>query len=342
MIQQVSIFPIDRKILHKEGFDLRRRDFVKAGAAWLAEFFARPAYSSTPDPVPIIDTHIHLFDPSRPGGIPWPEKTDSILYKPALPDRYKSVTKGIDIRGAIAIECSPWDSDNDWLLQTAEKDPVMVGVIGDLVPGSATFRKRLEQLSANPLFRGIRYGNLWNRNLSVDMNSPGFIDDLKELNRSRLVLDSANPDAELIAALVRVKDKVPDLTIVVDHLPNAKVPTESSAMKQYDADLKRLGGSPGVFAKLSEVPVRVNGEVPLELSVYRHKLDVLWDIFGESKVLYGSDWPNSDTIASYAQTFGIIRQYLETKGREAQEKFYWRNSIIAYGWRPRLASQPTV
>jgi L-fuconolactonase len=35
--------------------------------------------------IPIIDTHIHLFDPRRPQGVPWPEKNDAVLYKPALP-----------------------------------------------------------------------------------------------------------------------------------------------------------------------------------------------------------------------------------------------------------------
>jgi predicted TIM-barrel fold metal-dependent hydrolase len=310
---------------------------LKAGVACTAETVLRPVHAKNSDLIPTIDTHIHLYDPSRPVGVPWPEKTDSILYQPALPDRYRRVTKGLGICGAIAIECSPWESDNDWLLGTAEKDPLIVGIIGDLVPGSASFRKNLDHLSANPIFRGIRYGNLWNRNLSADMSKPGFIDDLKVLSQTKLVLDSANPDAELISALVRVKDKVPELTIIIDHLPNTK-----ETAKQLKADLERLRNSPGVFAKLSEIPMRVHGSVPLNLNFYKYKLDVLWDIFGEDRVLFGSDWPNSDHLASYSQTFGLVRQYLQTKSRAAQEKFYWRNSIAVYGWKPRLATQPSI
>ncbi|HLH33838.1 MAG TPA: amidohydrolase family protein [Alloacidobacterium sp.] len=311
---------------------MKRRDFLKGAvaAACTAQLCA-----DTSSSIPIIDTHIHLYDPSRPEGVPWPEKTDTVLYKPALPDRYKNITQGLNIRGAIAIECSPWESDNDWLLKTAEKDPIMVGIIGDLVPGSPTFRKNLDRLSANPLFRGIRYGNLWNRNLATDMDKPGFIEDLKALSQAKLVLDSANPDPELVAALVRVKDKVPELTIVIDHLPNAPGPIE-----QYTVNLQKLRDNPGVLVKLSEIPTRIENKVPLNLSFYRHKLDTLWGIFGENRVLFGSDWPNSDHLANYAQTFSLIHQYLETKSREAQEKFFWRNSIAAYGWHPRLANQP--
>ena len=49
-----------------------RRDFVKAaaGAAAMAagEAVAQPKKSD----IPIIDTHVHLYDPTRPQGVPWP------------------------------------------------------------------------------------------------------------------------------------------------------------------------------------------------------------------------------------------------------------------------------
>jgi L-fuconolactonase len=319
---------------------LRRRDILKSGAITALAAFTQTLHGAVSDAIPVIDAHIHLYDPSRPEGVPWPEKSDSILYKPALPDRYKNVTNGLGICGAIAIECSPWESDNDWLVKTASSDPVIVGVIGDLVPGSPSFRKSLDRLAANSLFRGIRYGNLWNRNLSVDMHKPGFIDDLKVLSQAKLVLESANPDGELISALVRIKDEVPDLTVIADHLPNASTPQTAAAEKEYTQNLERLRESPRVFIKLSEIPVRVNDEVPLELSFYKDKLNSLWNIFGEDRVLFGSDWPNSDHLASYTATFNLAQRFAASKSKAAEENFFWRNSITAYGWRPRLATQP--
>lgn len=316
---------------------MRRREFLKASSAALIGAYVYSAEAA--DSVPIIDAHIHLFDPTRPEGVPWPEKTDSVLYKPALPSRYQAVTKGLGIHGAIAIECSPRESDNDWLLDAAAQSPIIVGIIGDLIPDSPSFQKNLERLSTNPLFRGIRYGNLWNRNLSVDIDKPGFIDGLKVLAQANLVLDSANPDGDLISALVKVRDRVPDLTIVIDHLPNAVVPGEATAQKKYYRNLERLGESRSVFAKLSEIPARVNGKVLLDIGHYRHNLDALWGIFGENRVLFGSDWPNSDHLADYTETLGLVRQYIGTKSREAQEKYFWRNSVTAYHWRPRLADQ---
>ena len=124
--------------------------------------------------LPIIDTHIHLFDTLRPGGVPWPEKTDTAIYKPALPDRYIAESAAFGVVGAIAIEASPLPSDNQWLLNVAANHGVIVGVVGDLVPGSATFMNDLERLHGNELFLGIRYGNLWNRDLGEDLEKPGI------------------------------------------------------------------------------------------------------------------------------------------------------------------------
>lgn len=297
--------------------------------------------SSGTEPIPIIDTHIHLFDTLRPGGVPWPEKTDTI-YKPALPDRYVELSAREGVVGAIAIEASPLPSDNQWLLNVARNHPVMVGVIGDLVPGSPSFMNDLERLHGDPLFLGIRYGNLWNRYLAADIDNPGFVDGLKALAQAGLALDSANPDARLIGAIVDVAERVPDLRIVIDHLPHAPVPSDADERERYWANLKLLAGSPRVFVKLSEIPMRENGKLITDPHYYQASLDTLWDIFGEDHVLFGSDWPNSDHMATYAQTFSIVRAYMTRKSAVAREKYFWKNSIAAYRWQRRRQDQPTL
>ena len=120
--------------------------------------------------------------------MPWPKPDDERLYKPALPERYGEISKGFGVVGAIAIEASPLLEDNDWLLGVAEKSPLIVGIIGDLVPGSQGFGAALERLHRNPLFLGLRYGNLWDRNLTADIGKPGFMDGLRLLSDAELAL----------------------------------------------------------------------------------------------------------------------------------------------------------
>jgi predicted TIM-barrel fold metal-dependent hydrolase len=281
--------------------------------------------------IPIIDTHIHLFDTSRPQGVPWPDKKDAVLYRPALPARYRKVTHGLGIVGAIHIECSPWFEDNQWVLDVAAKDSMIVGVIGDLEPAHPDFRMQLDRFARSPLFRGIRYGNLWGRDLGTALEKPEFVIGLKALAEAGLALDTANPTPALIADVSRLTDRVPNLRVIVDHLPQLDPST---------ANLRELGQRPRIYVKVSGMLRRVSGRVPLDTDFYRARLDAIWDIFGPDRLIYGSDWPNSDPLGTYPRALQIVEEYFHAKGTAAAEKCFWRNSIAAYRWLKRDAHQP--
>ena len=68
----------------------------------------------------------------------------------------------------------------------------------------------------------------------------------------------------------------------------------------------------------------------------------LYGIFGEDRVLYGSDWPNSDQWAPYPKVLGLVRGYFDGKSRAAQEKYFWKNSVAAYRWVKRESGQPKM
>ncbi len=331
-----------------------RRTFLQAMLGAGALGLTAPASTAETVParsIPIIDTHIHLFDPRRPQGVPWPSKADTVFYRPALPGRYRRVTTGLGIVGAIEVECSPWLEDNQWVLDVASRDKMIVGTVGDLEPGQPSFRTQLERFQRNPLFRGIRYGNLWGRNLGEQLSKPDFIADLEFLAAAGLELDTANPDPGIIAAVVRLTDRVHSLRVVIDHLPQLEFPAEPAFRRALDANLRELGTRPQVYVKVSEVVHRfalpltiqhalTGGQVPENLNFYRPILDEIWDIFGQDKLMYGSDWPNSDHSAPIGQELRIVREYFSSKGRAVEEKFFWKNSVAAYHWVKRDSSQP--
>jgi L-fuconolactonase len=332
---------IDRRI--------SRRGFLKAAlaATALPSGLRHVLAADAPAPaamrdIPIIDTHIHLYDPTRPQGAPWPGRNNAALYKPTLPARYREVIKEMGIVGAIEVECSTWLEDNQWVLDVAEKDTIMVGTVGNLEPGKPEFRGQLERFHRNPLFRGIRYGNLWGRNLGAELAKPEFISDLKAVADAGLELDTANPNPALIEAVVRLTDKVPDLRVVIDHLPQLNPPADPAARDAYQANLRELGKRPQVYVKVSEVLRRVDGRVPEDLDFYRSRLEEIWSIFGEDRLLFGSDWPNSDQWAPFPKVLNVVREFFLGKGRAAAEKYFWKNSVAAYRWAKREPGQPSI
>jgi L-fuconolactonase len=275
---------------------------------------------------PIIDTHAHFYDPSRPGGVPWPEKIETTLYRTVLPDEFVKLTKPFGIAGVIEVEASPLVEDNQWVLDLAPKNPILVGTVGDLEPGKPDFRRHLTRFHKNPLFLGIRCGYLWDRNLAAELQKPQFIADLKFMAEAGLEMDAVGSPS-LLTDVVRITDRVPELRIVIDHLPYDE-PTDSKVLRE-------LGKRRQVYVKVSNVLRRSGNRVPTDLAFYQPALDELWEVFGADRLIYGSNWPVSNLVAPYDAVFRIVHEYFSGKGREAFEKYFWKNSQAAYRWRAR-------
>jgi L-fuconolactonase len=242
--------------------------------------------------------------------------------------------------GAIKVEASPWVEDNLWVLEVSQRDTIIVGVIGNLEPDKPEFKEYFDRYRKHPLFRGIRYGNLWGRDIAKQADNPAFIDGLKLLADADLVLDTANPNMSLLASMLKLSDKVPTLRIVLDHLPNfTPTPAERPA---YEAALTEFSTRPQIYVKLSAILRRVNGNLVTDVNSYRDRLDLLVTTFGEDRILFGSDWPNSDGVAPIDQVFRIAKEYFASKPRTVAEKYFWKNSIAAYKWTKREAAQPSL
>jgi L-fuconolactonase len=312
-----------------------RRDFL-ASAAAAAAF---PYESAVPAaPIPIIDTHIHLFDAGRPQGAPYKGPKEFTSHV-SLPGDYRAMAAPHGVVGAIAVEASFWIEDNLWLLECAQSDDIMVGAVGYLQPETAQFGEYLERFHKNPLYRGIRMrGKEIFQPARID--DPAVIPNLRKLAEADLVLETANPSIDLFNAVLKISDKIPALRIVVDHLP-VMDPTEAEA-GAYASALKEMHGRSNVYVKLSEILHRVDDRVVMELAAHRERLDHLMNVFGEDRVLFGSDYPNSVGTATFEQVLSLTQQYFATKSRTAAEKYYWKNSQRCYKWQARNAAQRSL
>ena len=164
---------------------------------------------------------------------------------------YAKIAKPLGIVGVIEIDASPWIEDNLWVLETIQPEPFMVGTLGNLQPDKPEFPEYLERYAKNPLYRGIRYGNLWGYSLVKQLDNPVFIEGLKLLAQHDMMLETGNQNIALLHAAVRVNDAVPDLRIVLDHLP-AFDPTPAN-QADFEAVMKEISQRKNIWAKLSEI-----------------------------------------------------------------------------------------
>jgi len=317
---------------------MQRREFL-AGSAAAAVTTTMAEAQSLAD-IPIIDTHIHLFDSRRPQGVPyagspeWAKEHNGV----ALPATFRAFAEPLNIVGAIELEASPWVEDNLWVLEQLETDTMFVGTVGDLEPEKPDFVELYNRFRKNPLFLGIRCGNIWGRDIVKQADDPKFIDGLRRVADADQVMDTCNPTIELLQAMVKINDKIPNLRIMIDHLPLLDpTPAQQGA---YDAVLKEIHGRPNIWAKLSEIDHRTKKE--RGLAAHKARLDQLMETFGEDRVVFGTDWPNSWGVATPAQIVDIARAYFATRTRAAAEKYFWKNSLNFYKWKKRAKNQPSL
>jgi L-fuconolactonase len=281
------------------------------------------------NPIPIIDTHFHLYDQTRPQGAPYPFTPNA---PPFLPHDYRESAKPLGIVGGIEVEASPWVEDNLWVLMQIEKEPMIVGTVGNIDPAKCDFQDFLDRYHRNKLFLGIRYGNVWKgQDLVTAINKPDCIENMKVFAKTGLTLEVANPRLDLIEATLRLSDKVPDLRIVLGHLQALPLPSETKVLQSYTNNLRELRKR-GAFVKVSGLP-KANPQANFDPAVYKPTLDLIWGVFGEDHVVYAGK--NKEAL-------DILKAYTMAMGRTAAEKFFWKNSIPAFRWIKRDAEQPQL
>lgn len=318
--------PNERGLLMSKLLFSNRREFLLATLTTGA--LGQTARHSSP--AKIIDTHTHFYDPSRPRGVPWPSKSDPVLYKTVLPAQFRAIAKPFGVRGTVVIEASPWLADNDWILNLAKDNPIIVGFMGHLEPGKPEFRQNLARLARNPLFRGIRLNG---HVIAAGLAEASFVADMERMAGLDLALDAIG-DETMFGDLVTLTDRVPRLRIVIDHMPFDAVPNREAHARAV-VSFKHLGQRSQVYSKVSGVLRRVNGAVPRDLRFYRTGLDKLWNTFGPDRLVYGSNWPVSEHMAPYAVVIQVVREYFTAKGPKVYEKYFWKNSAAAYKWIAR-------
>ena len=301
--------------------------------AGAAAFAAAPVFAD--DAIPVIDTHVHLFDPTRPQGVPYagPKSQPPQL---ALPENYHKQITGTGIVGAVIVEASPWVEDNLWILERANSDPVFVGVVGDLDPSKPDFGEYLNRFSKDPLWRGIRYARVWQMEGGKQVLKPGMAEGLKLLAQTGQTLDMANPSFDLLRGALLAMEAVPDLRVVMDHMPSLDPTPGTQAL--YDSLIRDLAQHPNFFLKLSQVIHK--DENGVTVTAPRARLDQLMAAFGEDRVMFGGDWPNSVGTATIPQALALMRDYFSARPRIQAEKYFWKNSQHIYRWTKRDAAQP--
>jgi L-fuconolactonase len=282
---------------------------------------------------PIVDTHIHFWQVTRPGGVPWPTPAEGPIYRDILPQHYTAMAKANGVVSAVIVEASGIVEDNQWILDLVKHDRFYPAFVGNLEIGSPTFASNLARFARDRRFVGIR-GYLTGPAEGITL-SPAQPASLNDLARRGMTLDiisrgSKNPKEQVQALCTAV----PDLRIIIDHLGGAKGPPPVDAT--WELEIRRLADvCPNVHMKFSSyydmyAPGDVVFPSPTDLAAYKAHFDVLMTAFGADRLIYGSNWPVIELHGTFEAQIALAEEYLAPFGTKVRDKVMFKNALAFY------------
>jgi L-fuconolactonase len=294
--------------------------------------------SVAPGRRPIVETHIHFWQVTRPGGVPWPTPAEGPIFRDVLPSEYTPIARANGVVTAGIVEASGIVEDNQWILDLVRKDRFYSFFVGNLEIGAPTFARDLARFAHDPRFVGIR-GYLTGPAEGITL-SPAQLASLRDLARRGMTLDiisrgTKNPKDQVQALCAAV----PDLRIIIDHLGGAKGPPPVDAT--WELEIRRLADvCPNLYMKFSSfydmyAPGDVVFPSPTDLEPYKAHFDVLMSAFGPERLIWGSNWPVTTLHGTFEAQIAIAEEYLAPFGTSVRDSVMFKNALAFYRRRPQ-------
>lgn len=248
----------------------------------------------------IVDSHLHLWDLGA-GGYAWLGPEHRALYRGFTADEAHAELRTAGISDALLVQADDCEADTRFMLGVADNHPFVAGVVGWVqLDDTAAVLRQLAGYGTHPAFRGVRH-------LVHDDPRDDFLD-LPAVRRSLGVLAEHHltfdvPDAwpRHLGQLPALADALPELTIVVDHL--GKPPRGDDDLDAWAAALRELALRPNIVAKVSGLQRTCQ---PFTKGALRQVWDFALEVFGPSRLMYGSDWPMTVPDGGYQPHWRVM------------------------------------
>ncbi|SEF35699.1 L-fuconolactonase [Amycolatopsis pretoriensis] len=240
----------------------------------------------------MIDAHHHLWDPAR-REYPWlAGEALAPLRRPYTVDDLRAVTKAAGVHATVLVQTVSSASETEEFLAIAAAEPVVAGVVGWVDLAAPDVVDRLAA-SDGPLV-GIRH-QVENEADDDWLLRPPVVAGLGAVASAGLAYDLL-VRVEQLPAAAALAERLPYLRLVLDHA--AKPPIAAGEWEPWASGVAALAAHENVVCKLSGLVTEADW-TGWEVGHLRRYVDHVLDVFGPSRMLFGSDWPVCELAASY-------------------------------------------
>lgn len=273
----------------------------------------------------VIDSHQHFWQVAR-GDYGWLGPQVAPLVRDFMPEDLRPLLARAGIDRTVLVQAAETEAETAFLLDIAERTDFVAGVVGWLDMDDDAFPARLAELRKNPWLVGLR-PMLQDHEDDAFILRPRVLRNLGVVADSGLAFDILTFPRHLPHVVTALK-AVQSLRAVVDHV--SKPAIAAGTLDPWRDDLAAVAAFPNVSCKVSGLVTEAGAD--WALADLRPYVDHVAAVFGEDRLMFGSDWPVATLAASYGEVGNAARALLGRHfGPEGMAKIFGGNAARFYG-----------
>jgi L-fuconolactonase len=259
----------------------------------------------------IVDSHQHLWDLDDVE-YAWLGPQQGPIHRTFTPDELRPQLVAAGVDRTILVQSSNSHEDTESMLRHAAANDWIGAVVGWVpLERPADAAKALDtKYRDDPWFRGVRHLN--HDEADPDwLVRPSVIEGLKVLQERSLVYEVVPVYPLHLRHVPTLARACPDLIIVVDHL--AKPPILGVSLDGWKTELRAAAEYPNVHAKVSGLNTVADWQTWTAADLVE-PVGFALEVFGASRLMYGSDWPVAILAGDYAKVWRETNAVLDALG----------------------------
>jgi L-fuconolactonase len=271
-----------------------------------------------------VDAHQHFWRLSR-GDYGWLTPELAPIHRDFGPADLRPLTRAAGVERTVLVQAAPTEAETGFLLELAEEEPLVAGVVGWVDFEAEDAAHRIAALAARPKLVGLRP---MMQDMADDrwMLREELAPALRAMAEEGLTFDALVFPRHL-PTLSEFAHRYPGLDIVIDHA--AKPDIAAGARDSWARDIGAIAGETRLVCKLSGLITEAGpGWSAEQLRPY---VEILLEAFGADRLMWGSDWPVVNLAGSYASWRTAAETLLAGRSDDERAAIFGQTASVFYG-----------
>ena len=280
-----------------------------------------------------VDAHCHFWKLDR-GDYNWLDVNDpafSSIARNFSPSDLKVLREKSNVSQVVVVQAAATEAETEFLLQLANENPEISGVVGWVDLTSKTAVNRIEEFSSYPKFKGLRpmLQDIENTHWLLETPNQNIWDHMVKYGLRFDALIKPHHLTMIHEFCLRNQT----LPIVIDHAAKPDIAAnDKESMDAWRKGMSTIGLNTHAYCKLSGLLTEMNTEQLKDpIPILQPIIDDLLEWFGPSRIMWGSDWPVVCMAGSYQTWIDIADELLSKLLAEDRDLMLGKTAANFYG-----------